>query len=85
MPASENILSLSPIRNHINSDTKYSSQTYLNSLTEKQDEYKHNIGLAEEIKGTGDCRRYSHLQQWETLAAVIEEVCRYADDIIVGQ
>ena len=28
-------------------------------------QYKHNIGLAEEIKGTGDCRRYSHLQQWE--------------------
>ena len=38
---------------------------YLNSLTEKQDEYKHNIGLAEETKGTGDCRRYSHLQQRE--------------------
>ena len=35
------------------------------SLTEKQDEYKHNIGLAEETKGTGDCRRYSHLQQRE--------------------
>ena len=53
MPASENILSLSPIRNHINSDTKVFIPN------------KHNIGLAEEIKGTGNCRRYSHLQQWE--------------------
>ena len=52
-------------------------------MTEKQDEYKHNIGLAEEIKELEIVVVIPTYNNGKTLAAVIEEVYRYADDIIV--